>query len=164
MPKFKYVAIDPTGAKVSGVIDAASAVRVRNELVEPRAPNVEVKERKSLAQIEITTKKLKPVDLMNFSRQFAAFLRAGHPDPRRAAGARRRDAANPQLKDVLIDIADALAQRLRRCRTRWRSHASVFPSYYIGILRSAELTGNLDIGARPARELHRARSRPRSGR
>ena len=71
MPKFKYVAVDPSGAKVSGVVDAASAVRVRNDLAGREFRNVKVKERKSLAKIEITTKKLKPADLMNFSRQFA---------------------------------------------------------------------------------------------
>ena len=32
-----------------------------------------------------------------------------------------------------------------RSRTRWPQHASMFPTYYVGILRSAEITGNLDV-------------------
>ena len=103
MPKFKYVAIDPSGAKVTGVVEAASAVRVRNELAGRELRTVEVTERKSLARVEITTKKLKPVDLMNFSRQFAAFLRAGIPILD-ALQALVDETANAQLKAVLIDI------------------------------------------------------------
>lgn len=142
MPKFKYVAVDPSGAKVSGVVDAASAVRVRNDLVGRSFHDVQVKERKSIAKFEITTKKLKPVDLMNFSRQFAAFLRAGIPILD-SLDALQDDASNPQLKQVLIDIADALRAG-STLSDAMAAHADIFPSYYIGILRSAELTGNLD--------------------
>jgi len=143
VPKFKYVAIDPSGAKVRGVIDAASAVRVRNELAGRELRTVEVKERKSLARVEITTKKLKPVDLMNFSRQFAAFLRAGIPILD-ALQALIDETANAQLKAVLVDISDALRSG-STLSDAMASHENVFPSYYIGILRSAELTGNLDV-------------------
>ena len=143
MPKFKYVAIDPSGAKVTGVVEAASAVRVRNELAGRELRTVEVTERKSLARVEITTKKLKPVDLMNFSRQFAAFLRAGIPILD-ALQALVDETANAQLKAVLIDISDALRSG-STLSDAMASHENVFPSYYIGILRSAELTGNLDV-------------------
>ena len=142
MPKFKYVATDPTGVKVSGVMSAASAVRVRNELSSREFRNVQVKERKRLSQIEITTKKLKPVDLMNFSRQIAAFLRAGIPILD-ALHALAEEASNPQLKDVLVDISDALRSG-DTLSNAMAVHSEIFPSYYIGILRSAELTGNLD--------------------
>jgi type IV pilus assembly protein PilC len=142
VPKFKYVAVDPSGAKVSGVVEAASAVRVRNDLVVREYRDVQVKERKRLAQIEITTKKLKPVDLMNFSRQFAAFLRAGIPILD-ALEALQEEANNPQLKLVLRDISDALRSGMP-LSDAMAAHRDIFPTYYIGILRSAELTGNLD--------------------
>jgi type IV pilus assembly protein PilC len=142
VPKFKYVATDPTGVRVSGVMSAASAVRVRNELSSREFRNVQVRERKRISQIEITTKKLKPVDLMNFSRQFAAFLRAGIPILD-ALHALAEEASNPQLKDVLIDISDALRSG-DTLSNAMAVHSEIFPSYYIGILRSAELTGNLD--------------------
>ena len=142
MPKFKYVATDPTGVRVSGVMSAASAVRVRNELSSREFRNVQIRERKRLSQIEITTKKLKPVDLMNFSRQFAAFLRAGIPILD-ALHALAEEASNPQLKDVLVDISDALRSG-DTLSNAMAVHSEIFPSYYIGILRSAELTGNLD--------------------
>lgn len=142
MPRFKYTAVDPSGAKVSGVVDAASAVRVRNDLVGREFRSVQVKERKRFTQIEITTKKLKPADLMNFSRQFAAFLRAGIPILD-ALDALREDSTNDQLKHVLQDIADALRGG-STLSDAMASHSDIFPTYYVGILRSAELTGNLD--------------------
>ena len=142
MPKFKYTAVDPSGAKVSGVVDAASAVRVRNDLAGREYRSVQVKERKRVTQIEITTKKLKPADLMNFSRQFAAFLRAGIPILD-ALDALREDSSNDQLERVLQDIADALRGG-STLSDAMAAHSEIFPTYYVGILRSAELTGNLD--------------------
>jgi type IV pilus assembly protein PilC len=142
VPKFKYVAVDASGAKVTGVVDAASAVRVRNDLASREFRDVQVKERKSFTQIEITTKKLKPVDLMNFSRQFAAFLRAGIPILD-ALEALQEEAHNPQLRQVLQDISDALRSGMP-LSDAMAAHSDIFPTYYVSILRSAELTGNLD--------------------
>lgn len=143
MPTFKYVAIDPNGAKIRGTQDAASAVRVRNDLLNREYQVVEVKERRPFTEIEITTKKIKPADLMNFSRQMAAFLRAGIPIID-ALEALSEDASNKILRKTLIDITDSL-----RAGSTFSDacavHSDLFPSYYVGILRSAELTGNLDI-------------------
>ena len=142
MPKYKYEAVDASGSKVSGTMEAASAVRVRNDLLTRELQVVQVKERKPFTKIEITTKKLKPVDLMNFSRQFAAFLRAGIPILD-ALDALQEDASNEQLRAVLLDISDALRSG-STLSDAMAAHDDIFPSYYIGILRSAELTGNLD--------------------
>ena len=79
MPKYSVHRDRHTGTKVKGTLDASSAVRGAQRSARARPVVVEVKERKNFTQIEITTKKLKPADLMVFSRQFAAFLRAGIP-------------------------------------------------------------------------------------
>jgi type IV pilus assembly protein PilC len=143
MPKYKYVATNTSGASVTGVVDAASAVRARNDLLGRDLLVVDVKERKSFTQIEITTKKIKPADLMVFSRQMASFLRAGIPILD-ALEMLTEDASNKILQQMLVEVADAL-----RAGTTFADsvaeHSALFPSYYIGILRSAELTGNLDI-------------------
>jgi type IV pilus assembly protein PilC len=132
-----------SGASVTGVVDAASAVRARNDLLGRDLQVVDVKERKSFTQIEITTKKIKPGDLLVFSRQMASFLRAGIPILD-ALEMLTEDASNKILQQVLVEVADSL-----RAGTTFADavaeHAALFPSYYIGILRSAELTGNLDI-------------------
>jgi type IV pilus assembly protein PilC len=143
VPKFKYTAIDPGGARVSGTLDAPSAVRARNDLLGREYQVVTVKERKPLTEIEITPKKIKPDDLMNFSRQMAAFLRAGIPILD-ALEALSEDAANKILKKTLLDVIDALRSG-STFSDAVAQHGELFPSYYVGILRSAELTGNLDI-------------------
>jgi type IV pilus assembly protein PilC len=143
VPKYKYSAVDAFGAPVSGTVEAASLVRARNDLLGQAFQSVEVKEQKSFTQIEITAKKIKPADLMNFSRQLAAFLRAGIPilDSLEAL---TEDADNKELRRVLIDVTDALRSG-STFSDAVAAHEERFPSYYVGILRSAELTGNLDI-------------------
>ena len=58
MPKYKYVATDPSGGTVRGVVDAASAIRARNDLLARDLMVLNVQERKSFTQIEITAKKI----------------------------------------------------------------------------------------------------------
>ncbi len=142
MPRFKYAALDASGNKVAGVMEAASAVRVRNDLVSRDLEVVGVKERKRFTQIEITKQKVKPADLMNFSRQLAAFLRAGIPilDALRSL---IDEVSNAVFRQVLVDIADTLASGVPLAEAM-ATHDQLFPRYYVGILRSAELTGNLD--------------------
>ena len=143
MPTFKYVAVDPSGAKVRGTLDAASAVRARSDLMVRDLHDVDVKERKRWTQIELTRKKIKPNDVMNFSRQLAAFLRAGIPILD-ALDSLQEDASNPVLQRVLNEIGDDL-----RAGSSFADsvavHSDVFPRFYVSILRSAELTGNLDV-------------------
>jgi type IV pilus assembly protein PilC len=143
VPKYKFVAVDPSGAKVKGQLDAASAVRARSDVMVRDLHNVEVKERKPWTQMELTTKKIKPLDVMNFSRQLGAFLRAGIPILD-ALESLEEDASNPVLKRALNEMSDAL-----RAGSSFADavavHDNIFPSYYVSILRSAELTGNLDI-------------------
>jgi type IV pilus assembly protein PilC len=142
MPKYAYVATNPSGATVKGTVDAASAVRARNDLAGRNLSVVEVKERKSITQIEITPKKVKPQDLMMFSRQMGAFLRAGIPILD-ALEMLTEDATNSQLQQVLVEVSDDLRAG-RTFADAMARHSQAFPSYYLGILRSAELSGNLD--------------------
>jgi len=143
MPSFKYVAVDGAGNKTSGVLVGSSAVAVRNELLGLQLEPKTVKEQKPLLQFEITRKKIKPEEVMNFSRQLSAFLHAGIPILD-ALSSLAEDCDSAILKQVIIDIGDAL-----RAGSSFADavamHRELFPSYYIGILQSAELTGKLDI-------------------
>ena len=94
---------------------------------------------------------------MHFSRQMAAFVRTGIPITD-ALEVVEEGSPNKRFRQILasmreqinngVPFSDALAE-----------HATIFPPYYIGILKSAELTGQLDVVARAAVELHRARPR-----
>jgi type IV pilus assembly protein PilC len=143
MPKFSYVATDPSGSSVKGVLDAPSVVRAQNDLLGRNLAGIRVRERKSISQIEITPKKLKPADLMVFSRQMAAFLRAGIPILE-SLEMLTTDSSNKRLQQMLVEVSDALRAG-STFADAMAAHKSLFPTYYVGILRSAELTGNLDV-------------------
>ena len=98
---------------------------------------------KNLLQLEITKKKVSRKELMHFSRQLAVFLRAGIPilDGIESISEEMGDKV---LKGALLDIADRL-QSGDTFSNAAAGHPEAFPDFYIGILRSAELTGNLDL-------------------
>ena len=79
MPKFSYTARDASGAEVKGVEEALTVNLVHMALLQRELEPVEVKEKKSLWQLEITQKKVPRKELMHFSRQMAAFVRTGIP-------------------------------------------------------------------------------------
>jgi type IV pilus assembly protein PilC len=80
---------------------------------------------------------------MHLSRQMAAFVRAGLPILE-AVHTIAEEAENSSLRRVMYDIEDGLrtGERFSDCLDR---HPKVFPDFYRGITRSAELTGELDV-------------------
>jgi type IV pilus assembly protein PilC len=100
------------------------------------------KERKSILQFEITRKTVPRKELMHFSRQMAVFLRAGIPvlDGLEVIA---EDMGDKTLQKALVDMAEALRSGATFSDSAAR-HPEAFPPFYLGILRSAELTGNLD--------------------
>jgi type IV pilus assembly protein PilC len=142
LPNFSYVAVDLAGKKQTGVLEATSAVAARNELMGQRFEVLNVRERKSWTKIELTPKKIKSADVMNFSRQLGAYLQAGIPILD-ALHSLQADTENPYLKRVLVSIYDALRGG-SGFADAVAEFGDIFPPYYVGILRSAELTGNLD--------------------
>ena len=98
--------------------------------------------KKSILQFELTKKKVPRKDLMHFSRQLAVFIKAGIPilDALRTIEA---EVANKHFRSVLADIIDRLQGGSTFAQAA-AAHQDAFPAYYLGILRSAELTGRLD--------------------
>src|SRR5215471_9439713 len=99
--------------------------------------------KKSFLQIELTATKVKRDELMHLSRQLGAFVRAGLPiiEAVRILG---EESKNSTVRRVMAEIESGLrhGERLSDCLNR---HPKVFPEYYRGIMRSAELTGQLDV-------------------
>jgi type IV pilus assembly protein PilC len=94
-------------------------------------------------EISFLTKKVSRKDLMHFSRQLAVFVRAGVPilDALETMG---EEVADKKLKAAVIDVAEGLRSGLTFSDSAAR-HPEAFPDFYMAVLRSAELTGNLDI-------------------
>ncbi len=81
---------------------------------------------------------------MHLSRQLGAFVGAGLPAHRGRAHASVTEASNSTLRKLMAEIEDGLrtGESLSECFDRY---PKVFPEFYRGILRSAELTGQLDV-------------------
>jgi type IV pilus assembly protein PilC len=100
------------------------------------------KKKKSIWQFEVTKKRVPRADLMNFSRQLAAFIRAGIPILE-AIDTFAQEASNRTFKEALLDIGASLSQG-ETFSAAVAVHGKTFPSFYVDMLRAAELTGRLD--------------------
>jgi type IV pilus assembly protein PilC len=142
MPKFSFQAVALDGRPVKGVEKADSRVGAELALYDRELRDIKCVEKKSLLQTELSGPRVKRADLMHLSRQMAAFVRAGLPILE-AVHAIAEENTNSSVRRVMHDIEDGLrsGDRFSDCLER---HPSVFPDFYRGIVRSAELTGELD--------------------
>ena len=142
MPKFAYVGVDHTGQSVKGTQKAASRGDAEIALYEQELRDLRVHEKKSVLQYEISGPRIKREHVMHLSRQIAAFLKAGLPilDAVHSIG---QDAENSSVRRMMNEIEDGLRAGERFSDTLER-YPKVFPEFYRGIVRSAELTGELD--------------------
>lgn len=91
---------------------------------------------------EVIPARVTSTDLMHLSRQLASFLRAGIPilDGLDLLG---RDSSNATLRRTLAAVAELLREG-SPLGEALEQHPKVFPQAYRSMIRSAELTGNLD--------------------
>jgi type IV pilus assembly protein PilC len=142
MPKFAYVAVAPDGQEAKGIEKAETKSAAELALYDRQLRDIRVSEKKSFLQMEISAQRVKRDDLMHLSRQMAAFVKAGLPILE-AVHTIGEEAENSSVRRVMHDIEDGLraGERFSDCLDR---HPKVFPDFYRGIVRSAELTGELD--------------------
>ena len=142
MAKFKFRAITPEGSTVSGIENAVTASMARRALVERNLAPIDVIEKKSVLQFEITRERVPRRELMHFSRQLAVFMKAGIP-VLEALEVLSEEVGNKVFQRILAEMSEALRAG-ETFASAADAHPEAFPPYYLGILRSAELTGNLD--------------------
>jgi len=142
MAVFKYTALTADGQQVKSTVESVSLAAAENDLLRQNFQIKSIKEKKGFSQIEVSPERVPRQEIMHFSRQIAAFVRTGIPivDAVRVvedgSDSKRFKAILGEVRESLeggVPFSEALAP-----------HVSVFPPYYLGILRSAELTGQLD--------------------
>jgi type IV pilus assembly protein PilC len=142
MPKFAYVGMTLDGQEVKGTHKAASRSEAEVALYEREVRGLRVTEKKSVLSYEISGPRIKREEVMHLSRQIAAFLRAGLPilDAVHTIGS---ESDNSSVRRMMNEIEDGLraGERFSDCLDKY---PKVFPPFYRGIVRSAELTGELD--------------------
>jgi type IV pilus assembly protein PilC len=143
MPKFKFIATTPDGTTVNGLEQALTVGMARRSLLAKDLSPIDVREKKSFLTFEITKKKVKRRDLMHFSRQMAVFMRAGIP-VLESMEVMTDEVGDKVFQRILAEMSDSLRAGETFAGAA-DEHPEAFPPYYLGILRSAELTGNLDV-------------------
>jgi type IV pilus assembly protein PilC len=142
MARFAYAGTTLEGALVKGVKRASTLSDAELTLYEKGLRGLRVTEKRSLLTYEISGPRVKREDVMHLSRQLAAFLHAGLPilDAVRTIGA---EAENSSLRRIMVQVEEGLrsGERFSDCLDK---HPRVFPLFYRGIVRSAEMTGELD--------------------
>ncbi len=143
MPTYRFVAVGPDGSEIKDALEAPSEDALRNQLLLRNLEVTSVKQKKKFNELELSPQRVPKQEIMHFSRQMAVFVRTGIPITE-ALEVVEDGSGNKRFRQILATIreqinngvpfSDAIAE-----------HARVFPSYYIGILKSAELTGQLDV-------------------
>src|SRR5882672_3938033 len=139
---YRYVALGPEGEEIKDKLEAPSEDALRNQLLMRNLEVKSVKQKKKFNELELSPQRVPRQEIMHFSRQMAAFVRTGIPITEAlevvedASGNKRFRQIVATMREQInngMPFSDAIAE-----------HSKVFPPYYIGILRSAELTGRLD--------------------
>jgi type IV pilus assembly protein PilC len=143
MPTYRIVAVGPDGSEVKDMLEAPSEDALRNELLMRNLEVKSVKQKKKFNELELSPQRVPKQEIMHFSRQMAAFVRTGIPITE-ALEVVEDGSGNKRFRHILATMREQISNGVPFSEAL-AEHARVFPSYYIGILKSAELTGQLDV-------------------
>ncbi len=143
MVQFDYAATDVDGNSIKDKIEADDEVEARRQLLLANLDVRSLQRHTSLLRREFGPKvRVKPVEILHASRQLAAFLRAGLTVVD-GLGIIARTSSNPTLSHALLDTRDQVRQGVP-FDDALAAHEDILPRYYLGVVRSAGLTGRLD--------------------
>jgi MSHA biogenesis protein MshG len=149
MPAFAYRGRDARGGLVSGRLDGPDSGAVADQLLAIGVTPVEITpagEGASLAVPEwwqrLSAPPISDVDVMLFSRQMYALLKAGVPIMRALAGL-QQSTRNRSLAEVIGDLRTSLDAG-RELSAAMRNHPKVFSPFYVSVIRIGETTGELE--------------------
>ena len=143
MPKFQFSAAAADGTVVTGVEQAAGITLVRDILLDRNLQPISIAEKKGILQFEITRARVKKRELMHLCRQLAVFVRSG-VSVLEALTVISEETTDKLMKSALEAMRAELEGGARFSEAA-SLHPELFPTYSVEVLRSAELTGNLDV-------------------
>ncbi len=145
--KYRYIAKDPTGREVVGVMEASMPSEVASFLRGEGLIPVSIEPaKKGLAALEIKLPFVHRVSLKEiflFTRQLAAMVGAGISLPV-AIDAISYQLKNKYFRKVLDDIKNSVEAGVRFSEAL-RAYRDVFPPLYISMVEAGEVTGELDV-------------------
>ncbi len=150
MAVFEYTALNSTGKKVKGFVDADSVrsarVKLKNQGIYPttlvegqtKAPSVS-KDFKSI----FGEPKVSAAALGIATRQLATLVGAGMPLVE-ALRSLAEQTESPRLKTMVADVADRVNEGSTFAEST-RAHPKIFPKLYSNMVASGEASGTLDL-------------------
>ena len=143
MSFYKYEALDETGRIIKGKLEGDHEMAVINRLKRMGYTPLEVNEvRKSpLQNLFQIRPKVKPGDLILFTRQLAAMLNAGIPLIR-TLYALQEQTDHSVLKATIEEIARNVESGASFSESL-KNYPEIFPDIYVDMVRSGEVGGNL---------------------
>jgi len=146
MPTFQYIGRDQEGKEVTGRIAADDESMVVAELRKRNLMILDVTEQKEEAAKKAAAKpvggkRVKPEDLVVFTRQFATMVDAGIPILQ-SLEALGEQTTNPSLKAALGSIRDDI-QVGSSLSNSFEKHPKIFDQLYVNMIRVGESGGIL---------------------
>ena len=145
MPTYKYVARDQEGKSVTGRISAENEPAIVAELRKRNLMILSVSQEKESAFKNVSKpiggKRVKPEDLVVFTRQFATMVDAGIPILQ-SLEALSEQTANPTFKAALVTIREDI-QVGSSLSTAFEKHSKIFDQLYVNMIKVGESGGIL---------------------
>src|SRR2546423_14981485 len=132
MARFRYQVTTEAGNRTRGVTQATSLKTAMAGLVEQGFTVSQLKPKRSVLKFEITKEKLPQGELMHFSRQLSAFVRAGIPLIE-AIDVIEEEADDKTLRMVLPGVRKALVTG-ETFSEALRADETLFPSFAMDLV------------------------------
>jgi len=151
MPVYEYTALERSGKRVKGIIDADSALAARQELRGTGIFPVGLNETSSkpdeasqdLRSVSTLFKRVKSGEFSAATRQLSILLGAGITLVE-SLDALISQISNPMLKKIMAEIKESVNQG-NSLASSLAQHPKVFSEIYINMVRAGEASGSLDL-------------------
>jgi MSHA biogenesis protein MshG len=150
MPSFAYSARDVRGQLMEGVLEAASAAAVADQLMGGGMTPLKIAASAELVATAAAPAlklsfgrgaKVQHEDLLMFSRQLHSLLKAGIPITRALSGL--QESASEAMSKVIRGVRESLESGIELSTSMARQNG-IFNNFYVAMIRVGELTGRLD--------------------
>jgi len=147
MPNFKYKAINPSGATISGVVTADTAELAENVLTSQGYIPMEIADESAsekdslIARLNRSLAFVKARDLIIFTKQFRTMFNAGLPILQ-IMQILEHQTENLKLRNAIAEIGIEVKEG-STLHGAFAAHPSIFSPLYVSMVRAGEASGNL---------------------
>jgi MSHA biogenesis protein MshG len=148
MPAYAYSARSAAGELVHGTLESIDLAAAAQQLIGSGVTPVDIKPTVGKAAGTSTPNphlfgdKVRPVDLLLFTRQLGTLLKSGVPILQALAGL-QQSATNPAFARALQDVREGLESG-NDFSTALSKHGEAFSTFYVSMIRVGESTGRME--------------------